>query len=581
MRRLPPFLLSVTAAISFIIAPAFSQDLVLTPPLGTALHHPNAGREGMVVAEEKMAAKIGADMLAQGGNAIDAAVATGFALAVTHPRAGNIGGGGFMLAHLRETGETIAIDYRETAPAAATRDMYLDGNGDVDEHAIQRSHKAAGVPGTVAGLLYAHEQYGLLSRQTVMAPAIKLAERGWRLTYYQAAMIESHRALLSVDPAARAIFFKANGAGYLPGDMFKRPDLARTLRAVSRKGRDGFYKGAVARKIAAAMADNSGLITRADLAGYQVSLRQPVVGDFRGFEIHSMPPPSSGGIHLIQMLNMLKTKPAFESDGDSAPRLHFIAEIMRRAYADRAEHLGDPDFVDVPIDGLTSDRYAAALVAEIDASVASKSSEVREGDPYAYEGPDTTHYSVIDRDGNMVSNTYTLNLSYGSGIVVPGTGILLNNEMDDFSAAPGFANAYGLIGGEKNAIAANKRPLSSMTPTLIFKDGEPFMSVGAPGGARIITAVFNVIVNVIDRGMNIADAADAPRIHHQWLPDLLMHEPGLGEETKDALKAMGHTLEPLDWYARPASALYEDGWVYGYADTRIPGGGACSPDAGC
>lgn len=583
IRRLALSFFIFTATLGVIVAPAYSQDPVgvTTPPLGEALHHPNAGREGMVVAEEKMAAKIGAEMLARGGNAVDAAVATGFALAVTHPRAGNIGGGGFMLVHLRETNNTVAIDYRETAPAAATRDMYLDENGAVDKQAIQRSYKSAGVPGTVAGLLYAHEQYGLLSRRAVMAPAIRLAERGWRLTYYQAAMIESHRTLLSADPAARKIFFKDGGAGYLPGDLFKRPDLARTLRAVSRNGRDGFYKGPVARKIVDAMTGNGGLITHDDLAGYQIALRTPVIGNFRGYEIHSMPPPSSGGVHLIQMLNMLETKPPFNSDGDSAPRLHFIAEIMRRAFADRAEHLGDPDFVDVPTEGLMSDAYAAALVAEIDWNTASNSSDIREGDPYAYEGPDTTHYSVIDADGNMVSNTYTLNLTYGSGIVVPGTGILLNNEMDDFSAAPGVPNYYGLVGGAKNAIAANKRPLSSMTPTLVFKDGEPFMSVGAPGGARIITAVFNLIVNVIDRGMNIADATDAPRIHHQWLPDLLVHEPGLGEETKDALESMGHTLKPLDWYSRPASALYKDGWVYGYADTRIPGGGACSPDGGC
>ncbi len=574
-------LVATLLCVSLAAATASAEEPLSTPPLETALHHPNAGRQGIVVAEERMAAKIGAEMLAQGGNAVDAAVATGFALAVTHPRAGNIGGGGFILLNIRETGETVAIDYRETAPAAATRDMYLDEDGKVDSEAIQRSYKSAGVPGTVAGLLFVQERYGRLTRQAVMAPAIALAQKGWPLTYYQAAMIESHRDLLMRDPAARAIFFKAEGGGYLPGETFKRPDLARTLKAISQKGRDGFYKGAVAKKIASAMAANGGLVTKEDLASYRIAVREPVIGDFRGYEIHSMPPPSSGGVHLIQMLNMLETKPPFESDGESAPRLHFIAEIMRRAFADRAEHLGDPDFVDVPVEGLLSDSYAAALAGEIDTGAASKSSDVREGDPYAYEGPDTTHYSVIDGDGNMVANTYTLNLSYGTGIVVPGTGILLNNEMDDFSAAPGAPNFYGLIGDEKNAIAANKRPLSSMTPALVFKDGEPYMSVGAPGGARIITSTFNVIVNVIDRDMNLADAIDAPRIHHQWLPDLLMHEPGLGEETKAALEAMGHELEPLDWYARPAGAQMKDGWFYGYADSRIPGGGACSPDGGC
>lgn len=554
---------------------------VQTPALESALHHPNAGREGIVVAENNLAAKVGAEILAKGGNAVDAAVATGFALAVTHPRAGNIGGGGFMLVYDAESKETVAIDYRETAPAAATREMYLDDTGAVDEEAATRSYKAAGVPGTVAGLLHALDSYGTLSRKDVIAPAIRLAEKGWPLTYYQAAMIESHRDLLVRDDSARAIFFKPNGAGYLPGELFRRPDLARTLKVISKKGRDGFYKGAVAEKITDAMAANDGLITLDDLASYEIVERETVSGNFRGYEIHSMPPPSSGGIHLIQMLNMLETEPPFESDGDSAPRLHFIAEIMRRAYADRAEHLGDADFVDVPTDGLISDAYAAALTGEISSDRASNSSEVREGDPYAYEGPDTTHYSIIDKNGSMVANTYTLNLSYGSGIVVPGTGILLNNEMDDFSAAPGIPNSYGLIGGEKNAIEPGKRPLSSMTPTLIFKDGEPFMATGAPGGARIITSTFNVIVNVIDRGMNIADATDAPRIHHQWLPDKLMYEPGLAQETKAALAAMGHELEPLDWYARPASAQYENGWFYGYADSRIPGGGACSPDGGC
>ena len=581
MRTYSRIAIVVMCAASACLAPLAAEAPAKTPPLETALHHPNAGREGIVVAEERMAAHIGADMLAKGGNAVDAAVATGFALAVTHPRAGNIGGGGFMMVHLRSEDKTIALDYRETAPAAASRDMYLDEGGALDEEAATRSYKAAGVPGTVAGLLYAQEQYGRLSRKEVMAPAIRLAEKGWRLTYYQAAMIESHRELLTRDPEARQIFFKENGAGYLPGETFKRPDLARTLKTISRKGRDGFYKGPVAKKIADAMAANDGLITEEDLAGYAISMREPVTGRFRDYEVRSMPPPSSGGVHLIQMLNMLETRPAFESVGDSAPRLHFLTEIMRRAFADRAEHLGDPDFVDVPVNGLTSDTYAKTLSASIDDDHASNSSDVHEGDPYAYEGPDTTHFSVIDKDGNMVANTYTLNLSYGSGIVVPGTGILLNNEMDDFSAAPGIPNSYGLIGGEKNAIAPGKRPLSSMTPTLIFKDGEPFLATGAPGGARIITSTFHVIVNVIDRSMNIADATDAPRIHHQWLPDYLMYEPGISEETKSALTAMGHVIKPLDWYARPATAQTADGWFYGYADSRIPGGGACSPDAGC
>lgn len=536
----------------------------------------------MVVAEERLAAKIGADMLAQGGNAVDAAVATAFALAVTYPRAGNIGGGGFMLVHMQESGETVAIDYRETAPAGASRDMFLDERGEVVEQAILYSHRSAGVPGTVAGLLHAHEKFGRLSRRQVMAPAIRLADKGFVLSYYAAAILAGGRDNLGNNPAALAEFFKADGSDYLPGEKLRRKNLARTLNDISRKGRDGFYQGRIAGLIADDMAANGGLITRADLANYRVSERKPVSGSYRGYEIRSMPPPSSGGVHLIQMLNMLETRPPYTPQGDSAEQLHFLAETMRRAYADRAEHLGDPDFTDVPVSTLISKEYAGSLTRGIDPGKASASAGLGPGDPYHFEeSPDTTHISVIDGDGNMVANTYTLNLSFGSGIVVPGTGILLNNEMDDFSAAPGIPNAYGLTGGEKNAIVARKRPLSSMTPTLVFRDGEPFMATGAPGGARIITAVLNVIINVIDRKMNIGDATDHPRIHHQWLPDELLYEPGLSEDSKKLLQARGHELTPFDWYARPQTAILEGQWIYGYTDDRIPGGGACSPDGGC
>jgi gamma-glutamyltranspeptidase/glutathione hydrolase len=535
----------------------------------------------VVVADEIMAAKIGAEILAMGGNAVDAAVATGFALAVTHPSAGNVGGGGFMLVYLRETGKTIAVDYRETAPAAATRDMYLDADGNVDNEMILYSYRSAGVPGTVAGLLHVQERYGRLPRRTVMGPAIRLAREGWPLNYYQAARIEASREGLSRDPTARATFFKPGGAGYLPGERFRWPELATTLEMIAEQGRDGFYRGPVADRIADAMAANGGLITREDLAGYEVSVREPVVGEFRGHQIASMPPPSSGGVHLIQMLNMLQTKPPFAGPAESSERLHFIAEIMRRVYADRAEWLGDPDFVDVPTRGLLSTEYAGALAAGIEQDRASSSRDIRAGNPNRYESPQTTHYSVIDSDGNMVANTYTLNRSFGSRIIVPGTGVLLNNEMDDFAAAPGVPNYYGLVGGERNAIVAGKRPLSSMTPTLVFKDGEPFMSLGALGGSRIITAVFNVIVNVIDRQMNIADAIDAPRIHHQWLPDRLSHEPGLAADTIAGLERRGHEVAQLDWFAGLAAALVKDGWVFGIADSRIPGGAACFVDSGC
>jgi gamma-glutamyltranspeptidase/glutathione hydrolase len=556
--------------------------LAQTPPLADRVHHPNGGRQGMVVAEDRLAAQVGAEILAQGGNAVDAAVATSFALAVTYPRAGNIGGGGFMLVYLRESGRTVAIDYREMAPAAAGRDMYLDGQGRVDEQAILYSHRSSGVPGTVAGLLHALEKYGKLTRREVMAPAIRLADEGFTLSFFAASVLAGGREALSANPAALAEFFKPDGSSYLPGEKMRRPDLARTLGDISRDGRDGFYKGRVAQLIAADMAANQGLITLDDLAGYEVKERLPVTGTYRGYEIQSMPPPSSGGIHLIQMLNMLETRPPHAGDGDSAAQLHFLAEVMRRAYADRSEHLGDPDFAQVPQQGLVSKDYARALAAGIDSERATPSADIGPGKPEPFhESPDTTQVSVIDAEGNMVASTYTLNLSYGSGIVVPGTGILLNNEMDDFSAAPGVPNAYGLVGGDKNAIAPRKRPLSSMTPTLVFRDGEPFMATGAPGGARIITAVLNVIVNVVDRGMNIADATDHPRIHHQWLPDEILYEPGLSLDTMKLLEAMGHTLTPFDWYARPQTAVRRDGWIYGYTDTRVPGGGACSPDGGC
>lgn len=571
---------AVVALLVLLLDPihSFAQTV---PPLPEALHHPNAGRNGIVVAEEKLAAEAGAEILANGGNAVDAAVATAFALAVTYPPAGNLAGGGFMLVYDAKTGKTTAIDYRETAPAAASRDMYVDKNGKVDTNSILYTHKAAGVPGTVAGLLHAQEKFGELSRKEVLAPAIRLADKGFPMPYFAAAMIEAKREHLSRNAAARAEFFKPDGSGYMPGDRFRRRNLAKVLKTIAKQGRDGFYKGWVADAIADDMAANDGLITREDLANYKVVERAPIRGTYRGYEIVTMPPPSSGGVHLIEMLNMLETRPPHTSYGDSANDLHFLAEVMRRAYADRAVLLGDPDFVKVPTQGLISKAYARRRVGDIDPDKATPSSEIREGEPAPEESPDTTQISVIDRDGNMVSNTYTLNLSYGSGIVVPGTGILLNDEMDDFSAAPGQPNVYGLIGGAKNSIAAGKRPLSSMTPAFVFRNGKPYMALGAPGGARIITSVLQVILNVIDRGMNIADAIDAPRIHHQWKPDKILYEPGLSDDTKALLEAKGHSVEEIDWYARPEAALVENGWTYGYADTRTPGGGACAAGAAC
>lgn len=567
---------ALVAALLACAASAFGQ----VPALSGARHHPNAGREGMVAAEERRAAQAGAEMLAKGGNAVDAAVATAFALAVTYPAAGNLGGGGFMLVYLKDEDRTVAIDYREKAPAAASRDMYLDGKGEVAGGDILYTLKGAGVPGTVAGLLLAQEKYGKLSRKEVMAPAIRLAEKGYPISYFNTAMTEGVRPYL-VNEAAKAELLKPDGTAYLPGEIFRRKDLAKTLKAISKHGADGFYKGWVADAIVADMPNHGGLITHADLEAYEPIEREPVRGTYRGYEIVSMPPPSSGGVHLIQMLNMLETRAPVEGQSDAAENLHFLAEAMRRAYADRAEHLGDPDFVEVPVEGLISKDYARALAASIDMKKATPSSMIGAGDPYPYESKDTTHFSVIDAAGNMAANTYTLNASFGSGIVIPGTGILMNNEMDDFSAAPGAPNLFGLVGGEKNAIEPGKRPLSSMTPTLVFKDGEPFMATGAQGGSLIITTVLQTIVNVIDRGMTIGDATDHPRIHQQWLPDEILYEPGLSADTIRLLETKGHTLKPNEWYSTPQTVLAHDGWFFGYTDSRVPGGGACSPDGGC
>ena len=551
------------------------------PPLPSAVHHPNGSQLGAIAAEDEIAARVGSEILAQGGNAVDASVATAFALAVTFPRAGNIGGGGFMMIHMSETGKTTALDYREKAPARASREMFLDADGNVDRDLISASHKAAGVPGTVAGLLYAQEKYGTLSRKQVMAPAIKLAKNGFALSYFAAAMLETDKERLQKNIHTKREFYKPDGSSYQPGEVLKRRDLARTLKAISKAGRDGFYKGPVAAAIANDMAENGGLVSLEDLAAYEPVERSPIWGTYRGYDIAGMPPPSSGGIQIVQMLNMIESRGAFTDTSDSANYLHWLAEIMRRSFADRATHYGDSDFVDVPIKEMISKPYALHRLKDYDEAGASSSSQIAAGNPLAFESPDTTHISVIDRDGNMVSNTFTLNYSYGSAIVVPGTGILLNNEMDDFAAAIGVPNYYGLIGNEKNAIDPHKRPLSSMSPTLIFKDGEPFLATGAPGGSRIISAVLQVILNVIDRGMNIGDATDHPRIHHQWLPDTIMTEPGISLDTQTILQERGHTLTPLDWYARPQSVHYDNDWFYAYTDGRIPGGGACTPDGGC
>ena len=502
-----------------------------------AMHHPVVSKGGMVSTQDRLAAEVGRDILARGGNAIDAAVATGFALAVTHPDAGNLGGGGFMLVHLAKTGEVVALDFREMAPARASRDMYLDASGEVDNRLAQFSHLSAGVPGTVMGLLDALETYGTMTRRQVMGPAIRLASQGFVMGPYLAESLEQHREQLSADPSSVDYFL-----GRKAGERFVQKDLAASLRRILAKGADGFYSGETADLIVAEMQEGAGIITHEDLAAYHTVTRKPVQGRYKGHDIYAMSPPSSGGVHIVQMLNILSGYDLQADGHNSANYLHKLIEVMRRAYADRSKYLGDPDFVDVPVAELTDPSYAAALRAGIDLSAASKSADILPGADLPYESNNTTHFSVIDKDGNAVAITYTLNFSYGSGYSVNGAGFLLNNEMDDFSAKPGTPNGYGLIGGEFNKIAPRKRPLSSMTPMIVKKEGQVTFATGSPGGSTIITSVMQLALNVMEWDMNISEATHRPRIHHQWLPDEVYSEPTISRDTLGALEALGHKL---------------------------------------
>ncbi|MGC3836387.1 gamma-glutamyltransferase [Moritella viscosa] len=469
-----------------------------------AIHHPVWAANGMVASQEALATQIGVDIMKQGGNAIDAAVAVGYALAVTLPRAGNLGGGGFMLVYLADEQRAIAIDYREVAPLTAYPDMFLDDAGNPDSQLSRFHGLAVGVPGTVLGFELALNKYGSMSLAQVMAPAIKLARDGIVVTPDLANSLQATKKRLSQWPSTKTIFYKADGSNYQPGEILKQTDLANTLTAIAKKGSPAFYQGPIAKQISNSVRNAGGMMTMQDLATYEAIERRPVTGDYRGYQVISMPPPSSGGVHIIQMLNMLSQFPIDKMGHNSAATIHVMAESMRRAYADRSLYLGDPDFVNVPVSELTNEQYAKQLVSQINPNKATPSSEVSPGTLLPYESNQTTHYSVVDKFGNAVSNTYTLNFSYGSGLVANGTGVLLNNEMDDFSAKPGTPNAYGLIGGKANAVAAKKRPLSSMTPTIVLKDNKPYLVTGSPGGSRIITTTLQVIMNVIDHNMNIA-----------------------------------------------------------------------------
>ncbi|PFG08186.1 gamma-glutamyltransferase [Marinobacter sp. LV10MA510-1] len=531
--------------------------------------NPVTATQGMVSTSHTLATDVALQVLKDGGNAVDAAVTAGFALAVTQPRSGNIGGGGFMLIAPGDGAVPEAIDYRETAPAAATEDLFLDEDGKVVQNRSRFTHKAAGVPGTVAGLALALERHGSISLKQALAPAIKLASDGFIVPRRFSEGLEQARDRMTRWPATLETFYKEDGSAWQPGERFRQPELATTLQRIADQGTDGFYKGETARLIAEEMARHDGLITEADLVGYKPAVRTPVHGTYRGYDIYSMSPPSSGGVHIVQILNILEGFPIAEFGHNSASAIHHMAEAMKLAYADRTQYLGDTDFVDVPVAGLISKGYAEELRGTIRADKTRPASEIKPGQPAAYESPETTHFSVVDRWGNAVSNTYTINFSYGSGITVAGAGFLLNNEMDDFSAKPGVPNAYGLIGGAANKIEPGKRMLSSMSPTVVRKDGRNFLVTGSPGGSRIITTTLQVIMNVIDHGMNIQSAVSVPRIHHQWLPDQIRVEQGISADTVKLLESKGHTVVTDSAMGAIQSIMIgEDGTLYGGADPR-------------
>ena len=532
---------------------------------GLWAREPVHARHAMVVAQEPLAADVGLAVLKAGGNAMDAAVAMGFALAVTYPYAGNIGGGGFMLARFAD-GRTTFVDFRETAPAAASRDMYLDADGKMTKDSLV-GWRAAGVPGSVRGFELAQKKYGRKTWAEVLQPAVQLAEKGFSVSYYFDRQLNSDRKLLERFPESKRIFGSLHH-----GEECIQPELAETLKRIRDRGARDFYEGETAKRLAAAMAENGGLITLEDLKNYQAVERPPLTGHYKDFEVITAPPPSSGGIGILQMLGMLEGSGYEKTGAGSAAQLHYVTEVMRRYYADRSEFLGDPDFVKVPVSRLLDPRYIALRRATINPDRATPSEDVHAGPLVEKESNETTHYNVMDSEGNVVEVTYTLNAGFGSGVTVPGLGFLLNDEMDDFAGKPGTPNLFGLIQGEANAIQPGKRPLSSMTPTLLVRDGKPYLAVGAPGGSRIINGVLQVILNVVDFHMNVQEAVDWPRIHHQWMPDQLYLERGISPDTVDKLRAMGHKIAPTESavpvIARTEAILLDSGWYQGAGDGR-------------
>lgn len=580
-----PFHLLAALALAMTPAAALAQPDDDAPGGNALISYPSIfhsveGRNGMVAAQDRLAADVGAGILAKGGNVVDAAVATGFALAVTHPQAGNLGGGGFMLIKLAGKDEPIAIDYREIAPAAATRDMYLNSEGEVDNMRARFSRASAGVPGSVMGLTTALAKYGTMPLKDVMAPAIRLAEKGIPVTPALADALDNYAERFQRDPSTVGYLLK-DGKPYQRGETLVQKDLASTLKAIAAKGADGFYKGRVADLIVEEMTNGGGLITHEDLANYRAVERPAIRGEFRGFEIISMPPPSSGGVHLVQMLNVLSGYDLKTLGHNSADYLALLVEAMRRAYADRSEYLGDPDFYKVPVDRLLDPAYADRLRKGISPNKASRSEDIRPGLPSAAESMQTTHFSVMDKDGNAVAVTTTLNFTFGSSYSVDGAGFLLNNEMDDFSAKPGAPNGFGLLGAVANEIQPGKRPLSSMTPTIVAKDGKAVFATGSPGGSTIITVVLQNVLNMIEFGMNPMQANAEPKIHHQWQPDKIYVEPGIPVDTIAIMEKRGYIFNrgpdgrisagPI---GRTNTVMLNDGVLLGAADPREPDGAA-------
>ena len=530
------------------------------------------GTSGMVVSASRYASEVGVNILQSGGNAVDAAVAMGFALTVTYPQAGNIGGGGFMVIKTKD--KITTIDYREKAPAGSTRDMFLDDKGNFLPEKSQVGHLSAGVPGSVAGLLYALQKYGSMTREDVLAQSIKFADDGFVMEDRLAESLNSNYDLFNKFPSSRKVFTKG-GLKYSGGEKFVQKDLANTLKLISIHGRDGFYSGITAELIVKEMQQGAGIITKEDLLNYQPVEREPVHTNYKGYDVYSMPPPSSGGIALIQLLNMIEGETIPDRNDvyygikEQSNYYHTVIENMKRVYADRSEHLGDPDFWKVPVSELTNEEYAKKRRSEIGEN-STPANEIKPG-VFVKESDQTTHYSIIDKDGNMVSVTTTLNNTYGSGVVVDGAGFLLNDEMDDFASKPGEPNMFGLIGNEANAIVPGKRMLSSMTPTIILKDGNPFMVIGSPGGGRIITSVYTSIVNVIDFKMSLDSAIDKPRFHHQWQPEYLQYESGsIDDEVMSKIKDKGHLVKQVSDYGRVEGILvdWKNRTYYGHTDRR-------------